>query len=112
MSLYRKFSPLFQGYIIECGLGRTMRHFTAYFIFTIVIGIAAKSVAQRSCIYLPEPGLSSASENEYDRPQANLRRIHPLSPIQPQSIINSAPDFPNINVSSFLLQDQNETSIA
>lgn len=95
--------------VTSAGLPETMRLLASY-IITILLALAAsESFAQRSCVFLPESG---TAQEEYDRPKAKLHLIRPLSIPQSQSLTNSAPDFPNVNVSSFLLADQDETSIA
>ena len=86
-----------------------MKSIVTHIIIFLLILAAAKSYAQRSCVFLPE---SQTEQRDYDRPKPAFPRLHPLSIPTQQSLTNSAPDFPNINVSSYLLADQDETSIA
>ncbi len=86
-----------------------MRSNLKHIIFLLLALAACKSYGQRSCVFLPENG---KVESGYDRPKATLHHVRPLSVLQNQNAINFARDFPNINVSSLLAADQDETSIA
>lgn len=87
----------------------TMKPTIVHIIILLVTLGAAKSYAQRSCVFLHEV---VTEQRDYDRPKPTLHRIRPFSTPTPQSITNAAPDFPNINVSNYLSADQDETSIA
>src|SRR5579864_6374798 len=93
-----------------------MRLFSIFFLSIIFILHSWKSFAQQNCVFLPESGKLTTNDPEKsssnDRPRPTLHRLQPLAVPLPTGGNNFAPDFPNIDVSLFLLQDQNETSIA
>ncbi len=95
--------------VIRTVVCMTMKSIIAYIIIFLLSLGAYKSYGQRSCVFLPE---LQTEGRVYDRPKPTLHRIHPFSIPAPQNLLNAAPDFPNINVSSYLLADQDETSIA
>ena len=87
----------------------TMKYRASYIILVLFALIASSGFAQRSCVFLPE---SENTWGEYDRPEAKLHPVRILSVPKSQSIPSAAPDFPNINVSLYLLRDQDEPTIA
>lgn len=86
-----------------------MKYKASYIVLVLLGLITSQSFAQRSCVFLPEGEISGG---EYDRPKAKLHPVRILSVPKTQSIPSAAPDFPNINVSSYLLKDQDEATIA
>jgi hypothetical protein len=78
------------------------------FLFIAMLWYSA-SHAQRSCVFW-EPGESPTITA--NRPPAQLRRLFRKPPIESLSLTNSAPDFPNINVTKDFTADQDEPSIS
>jgi hypothetical protein len=82
-----------------------------HFLITVLLAFAAaKSYGQRSCVFLRES--ENARYEENDRPRGIFHRSHPRSILQVPIFTDTAPDFPNIDVSSNYLGDQDEPSIA
>ncbi|HYM35573.1 MAG TPA: sialidase family protein, partial [Steroidobacteraceae bacterium] len=77
----------------------------------LALVIAASANAQRSVVFFKENNVSSHSE--YDRPRPRLKLLKSFSlPQSVESHPSSASDFPYFNVTSFLLADEDEPSIA
>jgi hypothetical protein len=78
-------------------------------VFTISAFIAQNGIAQQSCVFLPDSALSVP---KYDRPKAAIHKVKRNPVPQALSILDSPPDFPNIDVTRYYLADQDEPSIA
>ncbi|MEP7234158.1 MAG: sialidase family protein [Ignavibacteriota bacterium] len=93
-------------------VSKSMRCSTLYLLSIILVLSASELYAQRSCVFLDEIPTLSHGEEGFDRPRPTLRRIPKT--LNTVNILkgNAAPDFPNINVSLNLTQDQDETTIA
>jgi len=87
-----------------------MNRIVQYCIIALCALAASKSFGQRSCVFLGEE--KKVMQEENDRPKGIFRHNHTPSILQTPIIPNAAPDFPNIDVDSNYLGDQDEPSIA